>query len=268
MNHLFTKHTTLSVLAASLLSPAAPQLAAQGVYTYGHGDIGVAYEDGALEPHWHLGGAAVVNGAALGGDGGEFAPNEIVAFGVDTLTVSSANATALGNLLGVSLGDSIYILGSDYDQPNLGWASEELDPADWTSANISVTLNIASFTGPGQFALFRLDEDDASISSARFSTYNASATTGNNVLNVPIGGHTHYAFGFTEAGYYELDLTFSGTHATDGLVTTNGTFGIWVGTTPVPEPATCAILLGAAGLLFALNRVRLRRKAGNPFNQH
>ncbi|MDR1281435.1 MAG: choice-of-anchor M domain-containing protein, partial [Opitutaceae bacterium] len=271
-NNILAK-TFPTALAAGLFIMIAPQSGAQatpGIYTAGHGDIGVAFEDGELEPHWHLGSAAVVNGQELGGDGGEFAPDEIIASGSGTLVVSGANASKLNSLLGVSLNDTIYIFGSDFELPNLGWASEELDKPEWSGGVINVTLS--SVSGPGYFALFQIDEADSTINTARFSSYDAGATGANNVLAVPAGGHVHYLFGFSEAGSYELSLTFSGTHTTAGFVESTATFGMVVGesangATPVPEPATCVLLAGATGLLFALNQrmrlhLRLRRKTG------
>lgn len=38
-------------------------LCAADLYTSGHADIGVGYEAGALDPHWHLHQGTVVNGA-------------------------------------------------------------------------------------------------------------------------------------------------------------------------------------------------------------
>lgn len=251
-----SKHLLLAgVISAGVFFNAA-STHAQLIYTSGHGDIGVAYEEGELEPHWHLGPAAIVNGDPLGGEGGEFAPDEIAAFGVSTLLVNSGNVSALSSLLGVSLGDSIYVLGSDFSQPNLGWAAEELDASDWMNGQITITLN--GITGPGEFALFRIDEDDGSIFSARFSSLNPGATTGGNVLTIPAGGHTHYVFGFTEPGYYELNLTFAGTHNIDGYVSADGTFGMHAGV--IPEPSTYGLIIVAALLGLLMLRGKRQRQ--------
>jgi surface-anchored protein len=75
---------------------------------------------------------------------------------------------------------------------------------------------------------------------------------------MPVGGHDHFNWGFTKPGVYELELTFSGTHITDGLLSASGRFTFLVGdTTVVPEPG--AWLLVLSGLApFGLGWLRRR----------
>ena len=57
---------------------------AQGaLWTAGHGDLGIGYEDGELEPHWHLGEgneSVTLDGvsAPLGAEGEEYEADEII----------------------------------------------------------------------------------------------------------------------------------------------------------------------------------------------
>ena len=57
--------TLASVIAFS-------QLAHGALWTAGHGDLGIGYEDGALEPHWHLG--EDNESVTLGGSSGPLGP--------------------------------------------------------------------------------------------------------------------------------------------------------------------------------------------------
>ena len=64
------------------------------------------------------------------------------------------------------------------------------------------------------------------------------------------GVHDHYNVAFTKAGLWEVGITVSGTHVTDGVVSDSGTFRFNV----VPEPSTA--LLGGLGLLAMFRRRR------------
>ncbi len=226
-----------SLIAASILAGSFAWTAtssAQIYYTTGHGDIGIGYADGELEPHWHL-------------DAGEYAPNEVIA----RVSATTLSPTSSSSFLGVADGSTIFVAGSAAYQPNLGFGAEELEPADW-SGPITVTLN--SFDGAGNFALYTTNLS-GTVTDVLFSSFNAGTTFANNTFTLFPGDHEHFTFGFTEVGYHEVILTWSGTHVTDGFKSSTATYGFEV----VPEPGTWALL--AAGLVVIMVVARRRRAA-------
>lgn len=56
---LKTKHTKLTALTLLLMAVTAAPAFSQALWTTRHGDIGVAFEGGELEPHWHIEGGTV-----------------------------------------------------------------------------------------------------------------------------------------------------------------------------------------------------------------
>jgi surface-anchored protein len=212
----------------------APLANAQVYYSTGHGDLGIAFEEGELEPHWHLA-------------SGEYAPGDVVA--VVSATRSAPNSSE--TFLNVAQGTSIYVAGSAAYQPNLGFGAEELVPDDWTGP---ITVTLSGLTGPGNFALYTLNLN-GDLSNILMSSYNPSSTFANNTLSLLPGDHAHYTFGFTEAGIYDITLTWSGTHVTEGFQSASGTFQFEV----VPEPGTWALL--TIGLVAMMIVVRKRRLA-------
>jgi len=211
-----------------------PASSAQIYYTTGHGDIGIGYEEGELEPHWHL-------------DAGEYAPGEVIAR-VSSTTLSPGGSVSF---LGAADGSTIHVAGSAANQPNLGFGAEELDPSDWLGP-ITITLNV--FDGAGNFALYTTDRSGA-VADVLFSSFNPGATFANNSFTMLPGDHQHFTFGFTEVGYHEITLTWSGTHVADGFKSSTAIYGFEV----VPEPSTWALL--AVGLVVVMVVAGRRRAA-------
>jgi surface-anchored protein len=212
---------------------ATPALHAQSAYTSGHGDIGVEYEDGDFVPHWHLGASAVVDGVSLTEEG-EYAPGQIFAQTVAT----RLSPSGLSSSLGVADGTEIFVMGSSAYLPNLGFAVEELDSGVWDG---DITLTLSGWTTPvgADFALYTTDLGGSSVTDIVFSSYDSGATVLGNELPLTPGDHTHLQWGFTTAGTYDLEFTWSGTHVTDGFISTTSIFTVQA----VPEPATTALLM-------------------------
>lgn len=244
------KSTSLIRLAPVAFAALLPSAEAALAWTGGHGDIGVGYHGpGDLHLHLHLGEAgdpATVDGSPVVDQ--EYDPDQV------DITVPSTTRMVLSSsvsFLGAAAGQAIWLLpasGSSADAlgaPFLGWATEELNPADWTG-NLTFTLtSVISPSGNGHFAVWQTDAFGG-VSTLAMST----ADPGADVLSQAAGLHDHYNVGFTEAGLWEIGITVSGTHVTDGAVSDSGTFRFMV----VPEPSTA--LLGGLGLLAMLRRRR------------
>ena len=203
------------------------------LYTDGHGDFGLAYEDGGLYFHFHAGGATV--------DGfeteGEFDLSDVVTVvSTDALVMLPADMPALG----AGSGQSVWVLPQSQDVmlPFLGLATEELPAGQWT--DITFTLGaVTSPSGAGHFALWQNDVFGSPI--IRMST----ADPGADELMMNAGSHAHYNWGFTEAGTWTVEMTASGTHVTDGFMRTTETMTFQV----VPEPSAVLVSCASAALL-------------------
>ena len=237
-----------SPLAAALVAAAlftTISASAQTVYfTAGHGDIGIEYEAGSneVEPHWHIGAGATVDGSVLS-SGDEYAPDQLIAWTNATLAAPSGSDTWLG----VAPGTTVFRMGNNTYQPNLGWGTEEVGfETDWVGETITIQLTGWSASNPGEFAL-------VSGGTALFSTFGGS--TNSWVFDVAVG-HAHAAFYFSDPGYYELTFTWTGEHVVDGPVTGTGTFGFQAGA--IPEPSSAAALAGLVSLGLVAQRRRRR----------
>ncbi len=228
-------------------SPAKADL-----FTFGHGDIGVAYDAGALELHWHLGSNAVVNGAVLGGTGAEYAPNGITAVvGLNATFPGGRPAGSAWDFMGNSAGQTFYYLpqtGSEANAlgvPFLGFGTEELVPAQWGQLTWTAKLLDGA---PGHFSLFSGFTPNVLASSftAAIETFTTAA-----------GEHDHANFAFTAPGVYNVEFTVSATHVTDGMKTDRGVFQFNI--TAVPEPSSM-LLVASFGAIVLVPFGSLRRR--------
>lgn len=235
-----------AIFAAGILSPS---VSAQSIFTSGHGDVGVGYDESVdeFEPHWHLGAGAVVDGTALLLEA-EYEPGDLVA----RTSATRTSPIGLSSAIDVVDGTTIYAAGSATYQPNIGLAAEELDPADW-DGNITLTLTGWTIPSGAGFALYSTNLAGDAVADVIFSTVDASETFASNSLPMVPGEHLHFQWGFTDLGDYDLEFTWTGTHLVDGAIETVGTFSVEV----VPEPSTVAML----GLGLALALMRRRRHA-------
>lgn len=236
---------------------------AQYLYTTGHGDFRVSYDSTANEfvPHIHMDGGAT------------YLADEIV-MRTDamrtTVTNNAASIQRFSGMLGINAGDQIWVMGGNGVGPYLGFSGEGLEESDWIHTFTHpewpepieaavVHLELTGWTMPegAEFGLYSTvgltsTWGNRASGDVIFSTYDPGFTLDNNRLSVAIGDHTHYAFGFTKPGTYELELTFSSVYNGNTPVSTTETFSFQI----VPEPSSVALLAasGIAGLLFLRRR--------------
>ncbi len=239
--------------ATLCLAPTAS--AAITEYSSGHGDIGLAFHDGELELHYHFGDGAILNGSPLAGEI-EFEPGEAY---VRVSNDALRSATAPAPQLGLATGDPVWLLPQNEVSglPFLGIASEELAGLGFSSA----TLSLTSFSGPalGQFALWQ--PDGFGGTDVLWQTNNGF--DGTDLLNMNIGGHAHFFYGFTQQGVYDLELTAVANLTGGGSLTDVGTFRFVVGSaTAVPEPGSM-VALG----VITVGAVVVRRRRKNAAKQ-
>ena len=132
--------------------------------------------------------------------------------------------------------------------PYLGIATEELALGDWVG-DITFTLGtVVSPSGSGHFSLWQ----NGFTPSFFWSTNDVGGTVNaDNTLDMAPEQHDHFNYGFSEEGLWSIDITVSGNHVTDGLVSTTETFSFNV----VPEPSSALLgTLGALGLLARRRR--------------
>lgn len=246
-SHMKTNYLTTVGAGAILLAGISFQSKAASIYSSGHGDIGVGYDVVAkeFEPHWHIGVGATVDGSPLAAEE-ENAPGDMAAL----VSSTRLSPNGLSSGIGVPDGSSIRVAGSAAYQPNLGYAVEELDPADWTG-NITITLTGWNIPSLAAFAMYTTNFPGTTVTDVAFSTHNPGVTFASNSFEMTPGDHVHFQFGFTKPGDYDLDLTWTGIHAVDGAISTPGTFRLTV----IPEPSNF-ILSGLALSLITLRRKR------------
>lgn len=228
------------------LHPVAIAVPLDNLYTDGHADIGVGYEDGEWDLHVHAEGA-VMNGIEVGGQEYEAGDVSIVV-GFDRQVARPAGAT--WDFTGTGAGEPLWYIPQSNPFPTSPWpwlgiGAEEI--ADDVFVANQVALELVDVRGPGEFSLW---------GSGIFGAPNpiwSSAVGGFDTLTLGAGGHAHYNYGFTALGIYEIDLRAYGTLVDGGAYTesdvTTYSFSI------VPEPgAAWLVSAGLSGLAFASRR--------------
>jgi surface-anchored protein len=230
-------HKSIASAAAAFAVCALPASAA--VYTSGHADFGIAYEEGDFYFHFHAEGATV--------DGTDVEEAEYDIPDVTVLVPLGASVVLPIDFpaLGATTGETIWVLPEVQDPtlPFLGLATAELEGGEW--GNITFSLGtVTSPSGNGDFALWQSGPFGEVL--LRMSTADPAA----DVVTMPTGSHAHYNWGFTEPGVWQVEITVSGTHIDDGFMSSTETLTFNV----VPEPAS--VLMGGLGMLGLLARRR------------
>jgi surface-anchored protein len=229
-----TLGSSIVAAMAVLFLTARPACAdtAWPVYASGHCDICADYDDGSLSLHQHF--HEEEPGLDEGGHQliGEFDPAAIYTRASDATKTTAPNDPAY-SFLGAPVGTNVWILSQNVvaNQPYLGFGTEELLPADWST---NITYKLVSMRGPGQFSMW---EDNFGTLVPHWATSDGIGPS--DVYAVPPLAHRHASWGFTAQGIYRVQIQVSGTLA-DGTtqVTSNPeTFTFLVGSsTAIPLP--------------------------------
>jgi surface-anchored protein len=244
-------NTKTLLTLASLVIPLTLSAEAD-VYSAGHADFGVAYEDSEWFVHYHFGQDAVIDGLSLGSglpeEAYEYLPSD-----VQILVPESAQFTLTASMpfLGAPAGSNVWVLSQNnvVGEPFFGLATEELLGSDWIG---NIRFELTSFSGPGEFAMW----NTGTFGAANVKWRTNDGVSAADFEAIPTGTHAHYNWGFTVPGHYEAAITVTGTHVTDGLQSSTQTLVFDV----VPEPGSA--LLGGGGVMALAAMRRRQRRAG------
>ncbi len=194
-----------------------------------------------LELHLHASGG--VSSDMFDSDGNPV--GEAPAGGALIPVVSAAKTTrpvgAAWDFIGTSAGSNLWVLPKTKQNGILflGIGAEEISSNDLAGP---ITLTFQSLSGPsgGVFSMWNsgpaswLDSPTALVTSA--SDFNLA-----NTLTIAAGGHTHFNYGFTAPGLYDVTFAATATLASSlggGQVGGTGTFrfGVFDTGSPYPEP--------------------------------
>ena len=232
-----TMNTPIKYTLALASAFALSQLAHGALWTAGHGDLGIGYEDGALEPHWHLG--EDNESVTLDGTSGPLGP-EGAEYEADAITPVTSLTQSIG-------GSFYYVFPATENAtvPFIGFGTEELSSGDW---NGSLTLSLTGLSGPGSFSL--LSTDSLGVITTLMDS--SDGFTSDDISLAP-ETHTHHTWAFSQTGSYDLTFQVAGDHVSAGAQSASATYSFSV----VPEPSTAGLLLGAAALALTVVRRRV-----------
>jgi surface-anchored protein len=222
----------------------------------GHVDIAVIYESNSLAWRFNADGSSSESGGNLEG---LISPNAMSVRVPNIVNINNAAPGSNNNVTGYSGSGPFYWLpsgGSVDGAPFLGWALDvggqpgEINLSNWNS-NILVQLTAATMPAGGQFSLW-----GGNAANIYASTFNSTLSNQGPLPNsFSLSSHTHFNWGFTKEGVYDLTFNASGVHRTDGAKSTSSTFRFLVGdSTAVPEPNSMALLMCGLGCGFFARR--------------
>ncbi len=228
--------TSLSIAGLALSATATA-----ATLTSGHVDfIGLAYDGTEFEPHSHVELFGVVDGQPI--EDVEYAVGDLI---IEISATTTRNSGIVFDPIGVAAGEKFWLARqtATSGEPYVGFGLEELVPADW-AANITLTLTSAVMPADAVFALWQGNVTPT------FSMSTADGLSAADAVSLAAGSHTHYNWGFTKEGTYDLTFAIAGAHSIDGAKSATATYTFSV----IPEPSVA--LLAAIGALELLRRRR------------
>lgn len=234
---------TLAAVAGLLIASVSAN-AYDTILTDGHVDVGVEYSGGAWNLHVHDGENEL-----------EYAPSDALLYGA-TNTKVARPAGSQWDFLGTTAGSDVWVLpiaqepgkiflglGAEETAPGTFSSYSETDPRKSGQSDEWIKLTLQAVRGPGQVSLW--DSDTFGAPRVWWSTSQGGITS-SDVVFASSGDHSHFNWGFTAPGNYEVDVVASAyfgpgeTNLTSSPVATYH-FGIET----VPEPSS--VMLGALG---------------------
>ncbi|REK17413.1 MAG: hypothetical protein DWQ37_06390 [Planctomycetota bacterium] len=182
--------------------------------TIQHADLGFDYIGGQWEVSSEIGSNNPADPAV------DYAPDQTLHY-VHPGALTSRPGGAQWDFLGVPAGQQLYILPQNQN-PNLlylGTASEETPIgtfAPYTETDPRVTqiapfawqtIQVVAKRGPGEFSMWQSGQFGAPT--VFVSTAEGGLTSSDKFFLIE-GGHVHYNYGFTQPGFYEIDMQASG----------------------------------------------------------
>lgn len=188
----------LTALAVLLLAVTAAPAFSQALWTTGHGDIGVAFEGGELEPHWHIEGGTV-DGTVRPDE--EFEAGDLRAV-LNDPAIATRQANSAGrdwDPIGVAAGETFWRIPSGPVDgiPYLGFATEEgFVPADWATG---ITFRLTGLLAPtgGHYSLYRFDTNTGDLVFDMASLGGISAA---DAFEIPVATHSPFNLAFSQLG--------------------------------------------------------------------
>lgn len=172
-----------------------------------HADIGLAFEAGTLDLHVHDHENEV-----------EYHPDEALLFVGMEAIVSREGAAAdpAYNFLGVNVGESFFVLPEveNTDLLFLGIAGEEIAPGSFQGG--AAQLQLVAVNGPGYFSIWK-----SGATAPQLAMATSDGISGNDMLSILEGSHSHYNYAFTKKGNYDVTFEAKATLA-DGSVVSTG----------------------------------------------
>jgi surface-anchored protein len=147
------------------------------------------------------------------------------------------------DFLGAAAGETVFFLpqSSNPGVPWLGVASESLSAAAWQS--LDITLDSVDAPAGAHVSLWQ------TLANGTPTVFLASADGVPDSFSIPVGGHVHYNWGFSEPGVYRLGLTAIATPFVGEPAEASATLWVLVGddTTIPADPNVCPGDLDADG---------------------
>lgn len=155
----------------------------------GHADVGIAFENDQFDLHIHNESADI-----------EYAPDEAVLFVSKAAAVARPTSNDFA-FIGVGSGATYYRLPQNPDSNLLflGLGSEEI--AAGTFEGGVIELRLKSIQGPGDVSLWA-----AELAGPVVKFASSDGITSDDIVSLQEGSHSHFNWGFTKPGRYEVTI--------------------------------------------------------------